>query len=106
MPEQSVLRKRIREIAQIRVRNDYKRINVLLQLEGCRVNHKRKHRLYLEEGLQMRHKTPKRQLSAKLCEDRCPANAPNERWSVDFMAVQLFDGRRLCLFTIVDNFIG
>ena len=52
----------------------------------------------------MRHKTPKRRVSAKLREDRCPADAPNECWSMDFMADQLFDGRRLRLLPIVDNF--
>lgn len=70
--EQAVLRKRIREIAETRVRYGYKRIHVLLQREGWRINHKRVHRLYREEGLQMRHKTPKRRVSAKLREDRCP----------------------------------
>jgi len=102
--DQAVLRKRIREIAQTRVRYGYKRIHVLLQREGWRVNHKRVHRLYREEGLQMRHKTPKRRVSAKLREDRCPAKAPNECWSMDFMADELFDGRRIRILTIVDNF--
>ncbi len=102
--EQAALRKRIREIAETRVRYGYKRIHVLLQREGWRVNHKRVHRLYREEGLQMRHKTPKRRVSAKLREDRCPATAPNQCWSMDFMADELFNGRRIRVLTIVDNF--
>ena len=52
----------------------------------------------------MRHKTPKRRVSAKLREEGCPAKAPNECWSMDFMADELFDGRRLRVLTIVDNF--
>ena len=102
--EQEVLRKRIREMAATRVRYGYKRIHVLLRREGWKINHKRVHRLYREEGLQMRHKTPRRRVSAKLREDRCPATATNECWSMDFMHDELFDGRRLRILTIVDNF--
>ena len=55
---QAVLRKRIREIAETRVRYGYRRIHVLLLREGWRINHKRTYGLYCEEGLQMRNKTP------------------------------------------------
>lgn len=88
--EQAVLRKRIREIAETRVRYGYKRIHVLLQREGWRINHKRVHRLYREEGLQMRHKTPKRRVSAKLREDRCRPGHPTSAgawisWPTSFL---------------------
>src|SRR5262249_15080440 len=49
--DQTALKKRIREIAETRVRYGYKRIWVLLRREGWRINHKRVHRLYREEGL-------------------------------------------------------
>ena len=101
---QAALRKRIREIAETRVRYGYRRIHVLLRREGWRVNAKRVYRLYCEEGLQLRNKTPKRRVSAKLREDRCPAAAPNEVWAMDFMSDQLFDGRRIRILTIVDAF--
>jgi putative transposase len=52
----------------------------------------------------MRHKPPRRRVSAKLREDRTAAVRPNQCWSMDFMADELFDGRRLRLLTIVDNF--
>ena len=103
-PSQAALRKRIREIAETRVRYGYRRIHVLLRREGWQVNAKRVYRLYCEEGLQLRNKVPKRKVSAKLREDRCPAAAPNEIWAMDFMADQLFDGRRLRILTIVDAF--
>ena len=102
-PEQAPLRHRIREIAAIRVRYGYRRIHTLLQGEGWLVNHKRVYRLYCLEGLQMRHKPPRRRVSAKLREDRTDAIRPHQCWSMDFMADQLFDGRRLRLLTIVDN---
>lgn len=102
--DQALLRKRIKDIAAIRVRYGYKRIHTLLQREGWQINHKRVYRLYCEEGLQMRYKSPKRRVSAKLRDDRQPALSPNECWSMDFMADQLFSGRRIRLLTIVDNF--
>jgi putative transposase len=103
-PEQAPLRKRIREIAETRVRYGYRRVHVLLRREGWRVNHKRVRRLYQEEGLQLRNKSPKRKVSAKLREDRTVATAPNECWSMDFLSDQLFDGRKVRVLAIVDNY--
>jgi putative transposase len=102
-PEQAVLRKRIREIAATRVRYGYRRIHVLLRREGWPVNAKRVHRLYRIEGLQMRLKPPRRRVMAKLREDRAPASAPNDCWSMDWMYDELFDGTRLWLLAVVDN---
>ena len=103
-PSQAVLSKRIREIAETRVRYGYRRIHVLLRREGWQVNAKRIYRLYTEEGLQLRHKTPKRRVAAKLREDRSPAAAPNEVWAMDFLSDQLFNGRKIRILTIVDAF--
>ena len=103
-PPQAVLKKRILEIAQTRVRYGYRRIHVLLKREGWQVNVKRVYRLYAEESLQLRNKTPKRKVSAKFREERCVASEPNEVWAMDFMSDQLFDGRRIRILTIVDAF--
>jgi len=43
-----VLRQRIREIAEVRVRYGYLRIHVLLRREGWHVTHKRVYRIYRE----------------------------------------------------------
>jgi putative transposase len=102
-PEQASLRKRIRELSEARVRYGYRRIHVLLRREGWSVNHKRTRRLYREEGLQLRRKTPKRKVSAKRREDRVVATAANDCWSMDFLSDQLFDGRKIRVLTIVDN---
>ena len=72
---QAPLIKRIREIAETRVRYGYRRIHVLLRREGWPVNAKRVCRLYREQGLQLRNKSPKRRVKAKLREDRSPATA-------------------------------
>jgi transposase InsO family protein len=57
-----------------RVRYGYRRIHVLLCREGWRVNVKRVRRLYREQGLQLRNKSPKRRVKAKLREDQRPAS--------------------------------
>ena len=72
---QAELRSRIREIAAARVRYGYRRIHVLLKREGWMVNAKRVWRLYRLEDLQLRSKTPKRKVSAKLRQDRDVAGA-------------------------------
>jgi putative transposase len=103
-PSQAALRKRIREIAETRVRYGYRRVHVLLQREGWDVNHKRVYRLYVEEGLQIRNKRPKRKVSAKLREGRKAPAVPNEVWAMDFLSDQLFDGSKIRILTIVDAF--
>ena len=47
------MRMRLKELAESRVRYGYRRLHILLQREGWRVNHKRVYRIYAEEGLSM-----------------------------------------------------
>ena len=96
--------KRIKEIAETRVRYGYRRNHVFLRREGWEVNVKRICRLYREMGLQLRNKTPKRRVKAKLRGDRTSATAPNEIWAMDFVHDQLFDGKKIRVLTIVDTF--
>ena len=56
-PDQEALKRRIRELAGVRVRSGYRPIHVYLRREGWQVNHKRVYRLYTEEGLALRRKT-------------------------------------------------
>lgn len=102
--EPAALRQRIKEIAETRVRYGYRRVHVLLLREGWAVNHKRVRRLYNELGLQLRHKSPKRRVKAKLRADRTIAMTLNEVWAMDFVHDQLFDGRKIRVLTIVDTF--
>jgi putative transposase len=99
-----VLIERIKAIAATRVRYGYRRIQVLLRREGWGVNTKRVYRLYREMGLQLRNKTPKRRVKAKLREDRQSATQANETWAMDFVHDQLATGRKLRVLTIVDTF--
>ncbi len=102
--EQVALRMRIRDIAQARVSYGFRRIHILLQREGWKVNHKRVYRLYKLEGLTMRAKRPRRHVSACRRMVRATASHPNESWSMDFMSDELYNGQRIKLLTLVDNF--
>ena len=102
--EQAALRMRIRGLASARVSYGYRRIHVLLKREGWQVNHKRVYRLYCLEGLRMRPKRPRRHVSSRRRETRPLASRPDERWAMDFMSDETFDGRRIRLLTLVDHF--
>jgi putative transposase len=101
---QIALRVRLRELAQARVRYGYRRLQMLLRREGWQVNMKRIYRLYCEEGLTLRRKRPWRHVSAVHREQRPPAVARNEVWSMDFVADELADGRRFRALTVIDIF--
>lgn len=95
---------RIKDIAQTRVSYGYRRIHIMLLREGWNVNHKRVYRLYKLEGLMMRPKRPRRHVSASRRMVRATAIHPNESWSMDFMSDALYDGQKIKLLTLVDNF--
>ena len=99
-----VLRSRIREIAETRVRYGYRRIHTLLRREGWHVNHKRVHRVYCEKGLNLRRKRPRRHVSGARRTGRPEAVRGDECWSMDFVCDSLFNGRRFRALTIVDNY--
>ena len=86
------------------MRYGYRRVHVLLRREGWAVNVKRVYRLYKEMGLQLRNKTPKRRVKAKLREDRSDGDPLNEIWAMDFVHDQLATGRKMRILTIVDTF--
>jgi len=102
--EQADLKQRIREICETRVRYGYRRVHILLRRDGWTVNPKRIYRLYKELDLQLRHKTPRRRVKAKLREDRTVAVRSNETWAMDFVHDQLATGRKIRILTIVDTF--
>lgn len=103
-PERAILRKRIREIAETRGRvwvsaDSYFAATCRLacRSSACLLA------LSLER-LHMRHIPPRRRVMAKFREDRITAAMSNDRWSMDRMYDQLFDGDRLWVLTVVDNF--
>ena len=84
-------------------RYGYRRVHVLLRREGWRPQNKTR-RIYRELGLQLRNKSPKRRVKAKLRDDRHPATRANETWAMDFVHDQLATGGKLRVLTIVDIF--
>ena len=65
---------------------------------------KKTHRIYNELGLQLRNKTPKRRVKAKLRDDRRAASTSNEVWAMDFVHDQLATGQKIRVLTVVDTF--
>ncbi|MGV2496020.1 IS3 family transposase [Pelagerythrobacter aerophilus] len=103
-PDPAFLKKRIKEICETHVRYGYRRVYYILRRDGWVVNMKKVYRLYRELGLQLRNKTPKRRVKAKLREDRTTAIRPNDVWAMDFVHDQLATGRKLRILTVVDTF--
>ncbi len=54
--------------------------------------------------MQLRNKTPKRRVKAKLREDRTDATQSNQVWAMDFVHDQLATGRKIRVLTVVDTF--
>lgn len=101
--QQEELTARLRALAGERRRFGYRRLTVLLRREGWTVNHKRVYRLYGQEGLQVRRRKRKRMGAV---ERQCGATPtqPNQRWSMDFVADAMSDGRKFRSLNIVDDF--
>lgn len=100
--EESALRERLKTLAAEHSRYGYLMLHGLLKAEGLVTNKKRTWRLYTEEGLQVRTKKRK-----KLTRPRLPMavpEAPNQRWSMEFVSDQLSDGRRFRVLNVVDDF--
>ena len=100
---QHALRVRMRELAASRVRFGYRRLTVMLRREGWAVNAKRIYRLYTEDGLAVRTKVRKK-IARRSRVPALKATRPNEKWSMDFVAARLIDGRWFRVLTVVDQF--
>jgi len=101
---QLALRQRMREIAQVRVRYGYRRIHVLLRREGWKHSRGKTYRLYTEERLQLRSKLPKRRKMVVQRNQQMQPAAPDDAWTMDFVADQLANGTRFRALTVVDVF--
>ena len=100
--DDGVLRERMKALAQERRRFGYRRLHVMLRREGHAVNSKRVQRLYREEKLMVRRRGGRKRAMGT----RRPLEIPlvaNQRWSLDFVADQMTDGRRFRILTVIDN---
>ena len=66
--------------------------------------HEENQPIYNELGLQLRNKTPKRRVKAKLRDDRHAASTLNDVWAMDFVHDQLATGQKIRVLTVVDTF--
>jgi putative transposase len=103
-PPETALRRRLHEIAGVRVHYGYRRMHVLLRREGWNVNHKKVYRVYREEGLGLRRKKPKRRRAAMARQPRPQLTRVNQRWTMDFMSDALAHGQQLRVLTVVDAY--
>jgi putative transposase len=101
-PQDAELRERLRALAHERRRFGYRRLHVLLRREGFIVNHKRLFRLYREERLMVRRRGGRKRALGTRAPLAVP-QWPNDRWSLDFVADQFIDGRRLRILVVVDD---
>ena len=100
--EDEVLRRRMMELVKSRPRWGYRRLYEVLRREQV-VNHKRVHRIYKLEAMQLRRRRRKRVAATKRVPLAVPSR-PNERWSMDFVSDTLASGRVFRTLNIVDDF--
>ncbi len=96
------LRERLVALARERPRFGYRRLQVLLEREGRRVNHKRVHRLYREAGLALRRR--RRRHCARVGQPLAPRTAPNQEWALDFIHDAVACGRAIRVLSVVDAY--
>ncbi len=101
--DRAAVERRIKEIAETRVRYGYRRVHALPRREGWVINKMKAYRIYGELGLQLRNRYPKCRVKAPLREDRQEAHGPNEVRAMDFVHDQLAPGKKLRVPTIVDT---
>ncbi len=101
--DDGALRARLRELAAVRRRFGYRRLHILLRREGLSMNHKKLRRLYREERLQVRRRGGRKRALGARAPMALP-QGPNQRWSLDFVADMLTDGRRFRILAVVDDF--
>jgi putative transposase len=102
-PDDTALRQRLCELAAQRRRFGYRRLGCLLAREGRMLNHKKLYRLYREEQLMLRRCRGRKRARGT----RMPLAVPtaiDQRWSLDFVADALSDGRRFRILNVVDDF--
>jgi putative transposase len=107
---------RIREIARTTVRYGhptpaaktcrrgprYRKVLALLQREGWQVGKHLVYRLYKEEGLALKKRPQRRRKAVRQREEHFKPTAPNQAWSLDFVADQLQNGKRFRSLRIID----
>lgn len=96
------IRKEMCEIAGKRRRFGYRRIGVLLERKGFKMNHKKLYRLYSEEKLAIKRKRGRKRARGT----RSPmveAQKPLDRWSLDFLSDSFGASRKFRILAVNDD---
>lgn len=101
-PDAPEIRAKMHAIAAKRRRFGYRRIGVMLEREGHKMNHKKLFRLYQEEGLAVKRRKGRKRALGSRAEMPTP-DQPGERWSLDFVSDSLQNGRRLRILAVNDD---
>jgi transposase InsO family protein len=97
----------MRQLTGQRPRFGCPRIHELLLAQGWGVNHKRVHRLWKQEQLQVPRKQQRRRRLPGSSENSCirhRAQRINHVWSYDFLVDRTEDGRQLKLLAVIDEY--
>ncbi len=98
------MREAIRSQAHEHKRYGYRRVTVMLKRGGWRVNHKRVHRLWQSEDLQLpRRKAVKRRVGDS-SQTVKRAERPNHVWTYDFMSARTERGGKLRILNVLDEY--
>ena len=102
-PDNPEIRTRLRQLAGERRRFGYRRLGVMLERDGIAMNEKKLFRLYSEEDLSVRRRRGRKRATGTRAPMAVP-QAPNQRWSLDFVSDVLAWGRRFRVLAVVDDF--
>lgn len=102
--DEEALRAEIKRRAQAKGYYGYRRIWAGLDRAGWRVNHKRVHRIWQDEGLQLPRKSPGKRSYGPQGEVKQQATHPDHVWTYDLCYDRTERGRRLQLLSVVDEF--
>lgn len=93
----------LRSLAQQKPRWDFGKMFHWLRHQGYTWNHKRVHRVYRANNLNLRVK-PKKRLPSREPTPLVQPERANDSWSADFMSDALVTGRSFRTFNIIDDF--
>lgn len=94
------LRTKLVEVAPEKPRWGYRRLQIVLQQKGVRVNHKRIYRVYREAGLTIRRRRRKHLQRAGA--PRPVVTGPNQEWAADFVHDAAESGRKFRVLSVLD----
>ena len=103
-PEEVELRAQIRQLANQHQTYGCPRITALLRRAGSLVNHKRVHRLWQIEGLQLPRRKPRKQRRGPKGAVINQAECYNHVWSYDFLEDRTESGSKLRILTLLDEY--